>query len=446
MHYTSLFAMAAVVSATVSECGPTDVPPTGNPPPTIPPPVPTAGTLDPAFGKSGKVTTPVHPNSVANAVVQSDGKILVLATLSDFNIASLVFGLVRYLPDGSLDAGFGNQGVVRTAVTIGFNTANALALADNGDIVVGGSASDSTNATAAVALARYKSDGRLDATFGNAGVVTTPLLGKRDFANVVLLEPGGQILIGGGAVSCAYQRCPENTALVRYNHDGSLDRSFAQTGTIVKSGTDQGAISAVHALALESDGSVLTLGWGPTAVARFAADGTVQPVALTGSIVAIASTGNATFQGDGKILVAGSVRATPGSYSDDIDVKLSRSLLGGAVDPSFDSPQFDFAGDGLNVSNAAQTLLIEPDGKIVVGGYGSPDTFTRSFGLARVNADGSLDGSFGSGGIVSTEFDGTADQVTGLARQADGKIVAVGITAEPGSTDALLALARYLGP
>jgi len=59
---------------------------------------------------------------VTNVALQADGKIVVIASLADFNVASLVFGVLRYLPSATLDPSFGSGGVVRTAFTIGSTT------------------------------------------------------------------------------------------------------------------------------------------------------------------------------------------------------------------------------------------------------------------------------------------------------------------------------------
>src|SRR5438105_6814395 len=184
------------------------------------------GSLDPTFGIGGKVTTNVNPNEVTNVAPQPDGNIVVVAALADFKIASQVFGVLRYLSDGTLDPNFGTGGVVRTAVTTGYNHPYSVAIQPDGKIVVAGSAGIPSNSTDEIAVVRYNSNGTLDQSFGEGGKVTTVLFGFRDVANVVLLQPDGKILIGGLAVECFGSACPHDTAVVRYNPDGSLDGTF----------------------------------------------------------------------------------------------------------------------------------------------------------------------------------------------------------------------------
>lgn len=116
-----------------------------------------------------------------------------------------------------------------------------------------GSAGIPSNGTDEIAVARYNSDGTLDQSFGNGGTVTTVLFGFRDVANVVLLQSDGKILIIGGlAAECFGDACPHNTALVRYNPDGSLDGTFgsAGDGAVVVD-----AVGQVTVLGLEHPGS-----------------------------------------------------------------------------------------------------------------------------------------------------------------------------------------------
>ena len=194
------------------------------------------GSLDPSFGTGGKVQTNVNPNQVTNAALQPDGKILVIASLADFKIASLVFGVLRYTPGGALDPSFGSAGIVRTAFTIGFHYPYGIAIQPDGKIVVAGSASSPNNSTDMIAVARYSTDGSLDGSFGSGGKVTTVLLGFRDVAQVVIVQPDGKILIGGFALTCFGRGCGHDTALVRYNPDGSLDTTFGKGGSVVTLG------------------------------------------------------------------------------------------------------------------------------------------------------------------------------------------------------------------
>jgi uncharacterized delta-60 repeat protein len=396
------------------------------------------GWLDPAFGVGGKVQTNINPNQVTNVALQGDGKIVVVASLADFQIASLVFGVLRYLPGGALDPGFGRGGIVRTAFTIGFHYPHSVAIQPDGKIVVAGSASSPNNATDQIAVARYNADGSLDGSFGKGGKVTTVLLGFSDVANVVVVQPDKKILIGGFALTCFGRRCGQNTALVRYNANGELDGTFGNGGSVVAP-----SIGQVDALALEQDGSILALdrnGIGTDAVARFSATGAVLPVALTGRLARISNTGPATFQPDGKIVLGGQAR---GICKHGLAVHVSRRALDDTVDPAFSSPSFFYGNGVCNGQDLAQAVAVASSGKIVVGGIAALPNFQTAFGVARLTSGGSLDAGWGTGGRVTTIFTGRDDQVDALAVQPDGKVVAVGLIATDDMGNTAVALTRY---
>jgi uncharacterized delta-60 repeat protein len=403
---------------------------------------PLSGSLDPSFGKGGTVTSDVSPMGAGNLALQSDGKIVVVTTLGDpTGTAAQVFGVVRFLANGAPDPTFGGGGVVRTACTAGFNAPTSVAISPEGKIVVVGSASAIDNSSAAVAVVRYLPRGALDASFGNGGLVTTTLLGKRDVANVVLLTSDGKILVGGGALTEFGVRGINDTALIRYGADGQLDPTFGQGGKVLSN-----SIGSVMSMALATDGSIVALGVdraGQSAVTRFGSNGSAQTSQLVGTVGASATTGKATLQTDGASVVGSSVR---GKSRYDVDVRVDRYTSLGTVDTTFASPIFDFASPGVaNRPNAPQALLVQPNGMILVGGLAAVDLGVSAFGLARFRPDGAFDTTFGSSGIVTTPFFGKNDQIFALARQPDGKIIAVGSTIDPSTNTTRIALARYLG-
>jgi len=115
----------------------------------------------------------------------------------------------------------------------------------------------------------------------------------------------------------------------------------------------------------------------------------------------------------------------------DPDIQLVRFNSTAGVDFPFNNPPFDFA---------AAAVTVPPNGKIVVCG-----TSASSLGIARLNSDGSLDSSFGSGGTVTTPFAGAQVSGAAVVVQPDGNIVAVGQALVNGSAAVNLVLARYLG-
>ena len=172
----------------------------------------TNGSLDTTFGNAGIVT------SIADDIaIQADGKIVAAGTSSINNIES--FTLTRYNTNGSLDGAFGplgTPGIVTTSITNeGYSSANAVGIQADGKIVVAGYSS-SNGPQSLFSLTRYNTNGSLDNTFGNVGIVTTSI-GVNSLARGIALQTDGKIVVTGGS---------DNTfAVVRYNNSLTGDIS-----------------------------------------------------------------------------------------------------------------------------------------------------------------------------------------------------------------------------
>lgn len=144
-------------------------------------------------------------------------------------------------------------------------------------------------------------------------------------------------------------------------------------------------------------------------------------------------------------LLDGDGNGTPGGdYVRDFVVSTS----GATLDPSFGSSGLTTTNIGQSESQA-RTMLIQPDGKVLLGGYSNNSPTYGDFAIARYLPDGTPDSTFGTNGAVQTAFSGTTtmDRVFALALQPDGKIIAVGeaaISQFTNSNDHAFAVARYL--
>ena len=213
------------------------------------------GSLDTAFDGDGKLTTPLVAlvQDYASAVaVQADGKIVVAGHTN-----SGKFGVVRYNKDGSLDAGFGNNGIVVTAVGAIDAYAYAIALQPDGKIVVVGNALVDVGYRGLAAV-RYNADGSLDNSFGTAGKVITSLAGLgMEGAEAVVVQPDGKIVVTGEYVS-SQSPSDLDLAVLRYNSNGGLDTSFGTNGIVT---LDLGSLSDFgNGLAVQPDGKILVAG------------------------------------------------------------------------------------------------------------------------------------------------------------------------------------------
>ena len=151
-----------------------------------------SGSLDTTFGTNGMVTTDVNGGAFA-AVVQTDGELVVDGAAGQ---VSADFALVGYNPDGSLDSGFGNGGIVTTDFGTTSDEAFAITLDAEGRIIAAGHAGPSTGSSA-FAMARYNDRGRLTRNFGTDGKVTTSITSGDDEVRAVTIQPDGKIVLAG---------------------------------------------------------------------------------------------------------------------------------------------------------------------------------------------------------------------------------------------------------
>jgi uncharacterized delta-60 repeat protein len=184
--------------------------------------------------------------------LEPDGKLVAAGGFGDFALA-------RYLPDGRLDPTFGVGGIVTTDFG-GFEGAGPVLLQPDGKPVAAGSADTD------FALARYLPDGRLDLTFGVGGKVTTDFTGAEgsDGVGGLIRQPDGKLVAAGRA--CLNFTC--DFALVRYLHNGRLDPSFGDGGTVT---TDFGGDDQAGPLVRQPDGKLVAAGGagGDFALARY---------------------------------------------------------------------------------------------------------------------------------------------------------------------------------
>ncbi len=229
------------------------------------------GAPDTAFGSSGIVKTDLlGGGDQANAVaVQPDGKIVV-AGFAVRNGIDGDFALVRYNADGTRDQGFGSGGIVTTDLGTRSDDARALVIQPDGRIVVAGSAGED------IGLARYTSTGTLDATFGQGGTAVTDF-GSEDVANGVALTSGGHIAIAGYTLGPHVDR---DFLLARYTAAGTLDTAFGDHGTVK---TDLGGgDDFAENLLVDTQGRIVVVGRAGSAtildmaLARYNADGTLD--------------------------------------------------------------------------------------------------------------------------------------------------------------------------
>lgn len=353
--------------------------------------------------------------------------------------------------DGELDAGFGTAGVVLEDLGVGeVDYGNAVTVQADGKIVVAGTVVAGGDYDAL--LARFSADGSLDATFGSSGVVIddwTPA--ADDYVGDVLVQADGKIVVAGTAGEEAF-------AVARYLADGTPDPAFGTGGLAVTDFGDD-SYAAATAVIVQPDGMIVAAGWGFPAgsvdflLARYTTSGGLDGDFGTAGLVVTDFSGSGSYDAaSGVALTAGGEIVVIG-LSDAIEAWRSRIALArydadGGLDPDFGTG--GLVADGFPAPSAGRDVAIQPDGMILVAGeFGSlPD---RDFALARYEADGSPDTSFGYDGARAVDFE-TVDTATdvGLAMvlQPDGRIVVAGSShwfdPSPPTNRWDLALARFL--
>jgi uncharacterized delta-60 repeat protein len=395
------------------------------------------GTPDNTFDGDGKmsISFPIGQNARANAVaIQPDNKILLGGT------AQGVFKIARLNADGTLDTtGFGTNGIASTAIGTSSNI-NALTLQPDGKIVAAGRSSNGSNDD--VAVVRYTSSGVPDTTFDGDGIVTTNVDNRYDVANAVSLQTDGKIVIGGisGQTTTLSTR---DFLSIRYQADGSLDDSYDGDGKVVT------AVSAfedeAQAMLVQPDGKIMLVGYSrqpgnDLAIVRYNADASLDTTFDSDGIRFI-ELGNSldymfdmAIQPDDKIVAVG--YSFDGTFR---NITVVRYNPNGSFDTAFGSGGIVTTSLGSTASHA-DAVLIQSDGKILVGGNLNSFAGNSDFAVLRYNSDGSLDSSFGTNGVVTFGVGTSTDELKDIALQADGKIVAVGYSVSGGTN--VFAVAR----
>lgn len=334
---------------------------------------------------------------------------------------------------GSLDVTFATNGKVVTS-SAGFEKAHSLANQSDGKIVVVGYADNGANVD--MAIARYQTNGALDTTFDGDGLKTIDFAGFDDVANSVAIQSNGKIVVAGFSQVSDNGGIYSRFAVVRLNTDGALDTTFDGDGLATSSSTsiDEGAQSLV----LDSNGRAVLGGFRlfqPRAngtngydftLMRFKTNGNLDTTFGTsgttttyfGTSIASTLVTSISLQSDGKIIAAGEA-----DQGFDIDLALARYDTSGNLDTTFGTSGTTTLEIGVDSFHAVDNLAIQTDDRIVVGGFLGSD-----FALARLTASGTPDTTFDTDGLVTTDF-GSAEQVRAVDIQTDGKIVAAGAKA-----------------
>jgi uncharacterized delta-60 repeat protein len=356
------------------------------------------GTRDTAFTTN---TGTAFNDWVLSIVIQSDGKLVIGGWFTTFNGVT-VNRIVRLNSDGTLDTAF------TTNTGTGFNnTVRSIAIQSDGKILIGGEFTTFNGATVN-RIVRLNSDGTLDTAF-----TTNTGTGFNNTVRSIAIQSDGKILIGGFFTT--FDGVTVNR-IVRLNADGTRDTTFTtNTGTAFN--------SAVFSIAIQSDGKIVCGGFfgsfnGVTVngIVRLNSDGTRDTAFTTNTGTSFSSgTNSIAIQSDGKLVIGGQFLSFNGTSVD----RIARLNTDGTLDTVFTTNTATSFSSGFN-SNV-NSIAIQSDGKLVIGGQFTAFNGTAVNRIARLNTDGTLDTSF-----IANTVTGFNSNVNSIAIQSDGKTVAGG--------------------
>jgi uncharacterized delta-60 repeat protein len=376
--------------------------------------------LDSSFAADGIAATDLGndlfiPDSARAVARQSDGKLVVAGPAGGITASTTLvdFGVARYDTNGAPDGSFGTGGIVRTPIgALANDIAWAVVVQSDGKIVAAGESAGN------IALARYESNGSLDATFGGGGLVTTEA-GGTDRALAIIEQTDNKLVVAGASVDPV--NGDSELLIARYESNGTLDATFAAGGVLVLD--VDGGNDAARAVVQQVDGKLVVAGVGTSLsvpgvlLARFDIFGAPDAGFAGGGVTIESFSGAAAngandlaLRGDGSFAAAGGVLAVFDS--------------GGAIDGTF------AGGGSVALAEEATALVEQSDGMLVVAGAST---------ARRYDAGGNADSSFGNLGTLALPL-----PAHDLLQQPDGKLIFAGEVAETaGMLDSDFAVARY---
>jgi len=403
---------------------------------------PAQGILDDSFNSTGyyEEASPItNFDSGYTLALQSDGKILLGGGNSNFLIA-------RFNPNGTLDTSFNGTGYREEDISpTGGDWGQSIKILSDGNILLGGYCFVSGSGDDFCMAKFLSSNGWLDETWGKK---IQHLGTSTDRAQSLILDSNGKILMGG---TCNYDFC-----LARFDSNGSLDTTFNTTGKVIQPmgpGNDFGVV-----LGIQSTGKILLAGYiidsgdgnkCKFAVARFDTYGNLDTTFASSGKFIYALTSSSTqpiyltsmvVQNDDKILLGGYCDMDLTASAND-QFCMIRLDANGNFDNSFDGDGqliFDVLG---STSDRITSLAIQPDGKIIAGGY-CVTSSSEKFCLARFYSNGSLDTTFNSSetpGYRIQNLSTNREIANAMILQPDGKIILGGTCIDSGKQHFCLA-------
>lgn len=379
-----------------------------------------AGTY--ATGANYDVVVTQQPGAPAQTCTVSNGQ----GTIGEADVTDVLVTCETIAPGTGADPDFGTDGKVTIDIEPDSDDRFAMKLAlQNGQIL----------AVGRTTMARYNADGTADTGFGTGGEVEVTFYGRGwDRVRDVAVQPDGRILVAGYGMDGANGPLGDDFAVARYEANGTLDTSFGNGGVVVADFEGWG--DAVSDIVIQPDGAIVLAGMARTVDQFGATDADFALMRLTSAGVPDATFGPAgngqvtvdvggradnghaaALQADGSIVIVG--RAAPSGGSDP-DIGIARFDADGNLDATFGSG--GVVRDATAEADEAMDVVIDADGTILVGGSRVSAGVAYSL-VARYDAAGATVAAFGSGGRTTGTL---IDRANGIALDDTGRIVIVG--------------------
>jgi len=403
-----------------------------------------AGDLDQTFGVNGSTITDlgIGYDQCSGLVIQPDQKIVIAGRGYIDN--GWYPTLIRMNTDGTLDNTFDSDGIAKGDVphsTSFYAEADALALQPDGKFLYAFHLD--FFGQDGLAVTRFNSDGSIDNDFGSNGTATQLVMTESNYSNSLLLQANGKILITGSGQ--AFDNAPSSMIAVRFDADGQLDQSFAENGIFV---FNHGTNSRIYDAKQDGDGKIVMAcsssysSYWDYVIVRLNEDGSFDETFGEAGIASFNISDSydspkfLTLREDGSVIVVGYAYSDDGSNMNMAMVSLTS---GGVIDTAFGNEGIVVTpfGDGDDI---AESVTIAPDGKILVAGYHEDFYFFGA--VLRFNANGELDTSFGTDGIVL--IDSYSYTIENIKVQGDGRIVVCGWTGFSGTNEHHFTASRLL--
>ncbi len=392
------------------------------------------GLLDSTFADNGilKADVAVGNETIHEILEQPDGKLLTV--MSSRYPEGFDIQLVRLNYDGSLDTTFADRGVYRKRNDQGSDLGYDLALLDDGSILACGSFGQLKPDDTDFHIFKLTSEGVLDSMFGDHGTTVIAIDTSEDYANAIAVAASGEIFLGGSSKIPGFGR--RRDVVVKLTAAGKVDSTFGTAGQFVWN-TSGVQTSEIRQLLLLEDGNLLTSGrTSPSGTDRISlykvrADGSGldSTFGVNGGVLApIEGSGyGLALHPDGTILVAGN-----NATSEGFDMVVAAFDQTGLAKADFGNFGVATINPGLN--DVGYAIAIQPDGKIIVAGD-SGGNFRipppRAFMASRIDITGKIDSTWGTDGITLTPTSDFFAFANAVLIQRDGKVVLGGASATP---------------